>query len=36
MAFSVFVEALNLRRRRKTAVELRPTYHVKDEADPTG
>jgi predicted tellurium resistance membrane protein TerC len=33
MGFSVFVEALNLRRRSKTTVELRPTY-VKDEADP--
>ena len=33
MAFSVFVEALNLRaRRRRTPVELRPTF-VKDEAD---
>ena len=38
MAFSVFVEALNLRRRSKarSTVELRPTYHVKDEAEPTG
>jgi len=34
MAFSVFVEALNLRRRSKTAVELRPTY-VKDQVDST-
>jgi predicted tellurium resistance membrane protein TerC len=33
MAFSVFVEALNLRRRSKRPVELRPTY-VKDQADP--
>ncbi len=33
MAFSVFVEALNLRaRRRRVPVELRPTF-VKDEAD---
>jgi predicted tellurium resistance membrane protein TerC len=32
MGFSVFVEALNLRRRSKTTVELRPTY-VKDEPD---
>ena len=33
MAFSVFVEALNLRRRQKeTAVELRPTF-VKDQAE---
>jgi predicted tellurium resistance membrane protein TerC len=33
MAFSVFVEALNLRARRRLApVELRPTF-VKDEAD---
>ncbi len=32
MAFSVFVEALNLRRRSKTTVELRPTY-VKDQPD---
>ncbi len=31
MGFSVFVEALNLRRRSKTTVELRPTY-VKDTA----
>ena len=38
MAFSVFVEALNLRARRKRVpppVELRPTF-VKDEAEPTG
>jgi predicted tellurium resistance membrane protein TerC len=36
MAFSVFVEALNLRaRRRRTPVELRPTF-VKDGADETG
>ncbi len=35
MAFSVFVEALNLRRRSKgKAIELRPTYRVKDDADP--
>ena len=34
MAFSVFVEALNLRRRSKKPVELRPTYHVNDEAGP--
>jgi predicted tellurium resistance membrane protein TerC len=36
MAFSVFVELLNLRaRRRRTApIELRPTF-VKEEADPT-
>ena len=35
MAFSVFVEALNLRRRSKSkAIELRPTYRVKDDADP--
>ena len=34
MAFSVFVEALNLRRRSKRPVELRPTYHVKDDAGP--
>ena len=36
MGFSVFVEALNLRRRakeRENAVELRPTF-VKDEAEP--
>ena len=35
MAFSVFVEALNLRarRRRQAPVELRPTF-VKDEAEP--
>ncbi len=35
MGFSVFVEALNLRarRRRQAAIELRPTF-VKDEADP--
>ena len=38
MAFSVFVEALNLRRRSKarSTVELRPTYHVKDKPEPTG
>ena len=37
MAFSVFVEALNLRsrRRRQAPVELRPTF-VKDEAEPVG
>jgi len=36
MAFSVFVEALNLRaRRRRVPLELRPTF-VKDEADETG
>ncbi|MDF2734739.1 MAG: Integral rane protein TerC [Chloroflexota bacterium] len=38
MAFSVFVEALNLRRRSRSkskTVELRPTYHVRDEAGPT-
>ena len=33
MGFSVFVEALNLRRRSKTPVELHPTF-VKDRADP--
>jgi len=35
MGFSVFVEALNLRarRRRQAPVELRPTF-VKDEAEP--
>jgi predicted tellurium resistance membrane protein TerC len=33
MAFSVFVEALNLRRTSKRPVELRPTY-VKDQIDP--
>jgi predicted tellurium resistance membrane protein TerC len=33
MGFSVFVEALNLRRRSKRPVELRPTY-VKEQADP--
>jgi predicted tellurium resistance membrane protein TerC len=33
MGFSVFVEALNLRRtRRRTALELRPTY-VKDQGE---
>ncbi len=37
MGFSVFVEALNLRarRRRHAPVELRPTF-VKDEAEPVG
>jgi predicted tellurium resistance membrane protein TerC len=37
MGFSVFVEALNLRarRRRQAPVELRPTF-VKDEAEPAG
>jgi predicted tellurium resistance membrane protein TerC len=36
MAFSVFVEALNLRARgRRTPLELRPTF-VKDGADETG
>jgi predicted tellurium resistance membrane protein TerC len=35
MGFSVLVEGLNLRaRRRQKAIELRPTF-VKDEADPT-
>ena len=36
MGFSVFVEALNLRarRRRQAAIELRPTF-VKEEAEPT-
>jgi predicted tellurium resistance membrane protein TerC len=36
MAFSVFVELLNLRarKRRKAPIELRPTF-VKEEADPT-
>ena len=33
MGFSVFVEALNLRRRSKAPVELHPTF-VKDRADP--
>jgi hypothetical protein len=33
MGFSVFVEALNLRRRhRQTALELRPTY-VKEQGE---
>ena len=37
MGFSVFVEALNLRarKRRLPPVELRPTF-VKEEADPVG
>ena len=37
MGFSVFVEALNLRarKRRQPPVELRPTF-VKDEAEPVG
>jgi predicted tellurium resistance membrane protein TerC len=37
MGFSVFVEALNLRarKRRERPVELRPTF-VKDEAEPVG
>jgi predicted tellurium resistance membrane protein TerC len=37
MGFSVFVEALNLRARRRRAapIELRPTF-VKDEAEPVG
>ena len=37
MGFSVFVEALNLRarRRRQPPVELRPTF-VKEEAEPDG
>ena len=33
MGFSVFVEALNLRRQSKSPVELHPTF-VKDRADP--
>ena len=37
MGFSVFVEALNLRarKRRQPPVELRPTF-VKEEAEPVG